>query len=211
MMSFIQKKALRKYVLVIFMLLSGTVLAANLAFTHEESALTGFLIDEHCFTTKREDPGADTRGCKLMEECLTSGYGVAVLLHDGTYKFYFCDGNFFTNSKVRDGTGGQKIAYDFIKASTKENYQAVTLRGKLTNKKKLSSSDSSVLYEVFEVRSITEATAHEAAGLPKGVPEGQEHSGAESSRAKPHEAKPHEVKPHEAKSHEEADKAPQYE
>lgn len=156
--------ARKKYVLSAFLgilLMFGSELAwAN------ETAWTGFLIDEHCFLKKADDPGSDTRDCKLMDDCVKGGYGIAVLQADGRYKFYCFDGKFFMDTKELDGTGGQKIAYEFIKASTKENYQPVTVRGMLEKAKKRSTGDSSIFYEVIAVHSLADATPHEARGLP---------------------------------------------
>ncbi|MDR2180602.1 MAG: hypothetical protein LBP21_09855 [Synergistaceae bacterium] len=143
------------------------VLGAGHVFAHQEKdTWTGFLIDEHCFLEKANDPGSDARGCKLMEGCAKSGYGIAIKDGHDKYKFYYFDGKFFTNLKNLDGTGGQKTAYNFIVASTKETYLPVTVKGKLLKDRRKSTSNVNLAYEVIEVKSLAEATPHEAKDLP---------------------------------------------
>ena len=140
--------------------------------TGEAVSFTGFLIDEHCFLKKATDPGSDTRKCKLMNGCIKGGFGITVLQPDSSYKFYYFDGNFFTETDADklDGTGGQRKAYDFIIASTKESYLAVTVTGMLLNGTKQSTNAASTaVYSVMQLSELREATSLEATGLPTGV------------------------------------------
>jgi hypothetical protein len=149
---------------VFFLFLS--VLGAERVFAHEENTWTGFLLSEHCFWEESDDPGAVTKGCKLMESCAKSGYGIAIKDGHDKYKFYYFDGKFFTDVKNFDGAEGQKIAYDFLAASTKENYLPVTVKGKVLKDRRKAARDSNRTYEVIKVKSLAEATSHEAEGLP---------------------------------------------
>lgn len=118
--------------------------------------LTGILIDEHCFERKSAAPCSDTRNCLLMKACISGGYGIAVLQGDGTYKFYYFDGNFFSLGSTTDGTGGQKLSYDVILKSTKTNNFLVTVTGHFTDEYKPSINLTNVNYQVFNVSTITE-------------------------------------------------------
>lgn len=118
--------------------------------------LTGILIDEHCFERKSAAPYSDTRNCLLMNACISGGYGIAVLQGDGTYKFYYFDGNFFSLGSTTDGTGGQKLSYDVILKSTKTNNFLVTVTGHFTDEYKPSINLTNVNYQVFNVSTITE-------------------------------------------------------
>ena len=118
--------------------------------------LTGILIDEHCFERKSAAPYNDTRNCLLMKACISGGYGIAVLQGDGTYKFYYFDGNFFSLGSTTDGTGGQKLSYDVILKSTKTNNFLVTVSGHFTDQYKPSINLTNVNYQVFNVSTITE-------------------------------------------------------
>lgn len=167
--------------LIIFSGLSGLGLIKTEA-ADESVTLTGFLIDEHCFKGKNiTDPGADTLSCKLMKGCIKSGYGIAVLKADGGYKFYYADGDFFTNvvsGAGVGGTGGQKLIYDFVVAQkakfdagtlTKQNYIPVTITGTLLPDEKASTQAGvTTTYNIVKVTELRDATKQEATGLPTG-------------------------------------------
>jgi len=156
-------------VAVLFLNFTGTV--AKAATTNDETVtLTGYIIDEHCFIKEKDDPGKDTKMCKLMDACIKGGYGIAVKQSDGSYKFYYFNGKFFTDTKVLDGTDGQKLAYDLIKASKKEDHMAVTVTGAFSGETKGAvGAAQGVEYKVLDVISLKEATDEESAKLEKGA------------------------------------------
>lgn len=141
---------------------------ASTATNSDTITLTGILIDEHCFERKSAAPCNDTRNCLLMKACISGGYGIAVLQGDGTYKFYYFDGNFFSLGSTTDGTGGQKLSYDVILKSTKTNNFLVAVTGHFTDQYKPSIRLTNVNYQVFNVSTITEVqTSTEASqGMP---------------------------------------------
>ncbi|WP_238915580.1 hypothetical protein [Clostridium sp. YIM B02555] len=156
---------------IVFVLLSyttGTVTKA--ADNYETVILTGYIIDEHCFIKEKDDPGKDKKMCKLMDGCIKGGYGIAVKQSDGSYNFYYFNGKFFTDTKALDGTEGQKLAYDLIKASKKEDHMAVTVTGAFSGETKGSvGGEQGVEYKVLDVISLKEATDEEAANLQKAA------------------------------------------
>ena len=131
-------------------------IAASAVTNSDNITLTGILIDEHCFERKSAAPYSDTRNCLLMKACISGGYGIAVLQGDGTYKFYYFDGNFFSLGSTTDGTGGQKLSYDVILKSTKTNNFLITVTGHFTDEYKPSINLTNVNYQVFNVSTITE-------------------------------------------------------
>lgn len=176
-MSCVQKSVFKPFAFLAAFLIAFSGLAAAgsaRVFAAEQITLTGFLIDEHCFLKKSADPGSDTRSCKLMNGCIKGGYGIAALQQDGSYRFYYFDGDFFTDTETLNGTGGQKTAYDFIVASAKETYLPVVAAGTLEEGVKPSTSSASAdTYSVLKLNSLREATAEEAgaANLPTGEAE----------------------------------------
>lgn len=134
---------------------------------NETVKLTGYLIDEHCFAKKNDNPGADTKNCLLMEMCIKGGYGIAVPQDDGSYKFYYFNGKFFNDVKALDGTEGQKIAYDLITASSKEDHLLVNVTGKFEAGTKESINLKGVNYPVIDVINLVEATEEEASEFQK--------------------------------------------
>jgi len=130
--------------------------------------LTGYLIDEHCFEHKSTDPGKDTKDCLLMDNCIKGGYGIAVPQTDGSYKFYYLNGKFFTEITTLNGTAGQKLAYDLIVASTKTDHIVVTVKGAFTTGvNKPSINLQGVTYPTFDAINLAEATNEEVANVEK--------------------------------------------
>ena len=124
----------------------------------EFETLTGYLIDEHCFLKKCDDPGKETKKCLLMDQCIKGGYGVAVPKEDGTYEFYYFDGDFFTDLESLNGTGGQKKAYDYINSIDKTDHIKITVKGNLNNETKQSLNQENTEYKVFAVYEISDAS-----------------------------------------------------
>ncbi|EKQ53819.1 MULTISPECIES: hypothetical protein [unclassified Clostridium] len=156
------------FVTIILSLYFANSIAAKAEDSKNESIkLTGYLIDEHCFEHKSDNPGMDTKECLQMDDCIKGGYGIAVPQKDGSYKFYYFNGKFFTDVKALDGTEGQKTAYDLIAASTKKNHFAVDVTGKVEETAKDSINLKGVTYPVIDVTSLKEATDEEAATLLK--------------------------------------------
>ncbi|HWQ70758.1 MAG TPA: cell wall-binding repeat-containing protein [Desulfitobacteriaceae bacterium] len=111
---------------------------------------TGYIIDEDCFAAMPDDPGADTKNCLSMSACAASGYGIAVLQADGTYKFYYFDGEF-----APEATGAQIQAADLIKNTTKQNHISVKVTGILNGNSKVSPADGKS-YPVITVSALVE-------------------------------------------------------
>lgn len=78
----------------------------------------GYLIDKHCFEIMK--PEKETRACLLMDECVDSGYGIAVERDDGNYEFFIFDEK------------GHQIAYDKLNELTKNTGFKITVKGTLT-------------------------------------------------------------------------------
>ncbi len=109
---------------------------------------TGFIIDEDCYINY-SDPGEDTKTCLLMSSCAASGYGIAVLQSDGSYKFYYFDGSF-----APQATGAQAEAYKLIKNTLKKNQVSISVTGSLKGDTKTAADGKS--YPVITVSSLTE-------------------------------------------------------
>jgi len=75
----------------------------------------GYLIDKHCFEIIK--PENETRACLLMDECVDSGYGIAVEQGDGSYKFLEFDEK------------GHQLAYEQLKKLTKNSGFKVIVKG----------------------------------------------------------------------------------
>lgn len=167
---YIFKITIISIVLVLLSYATATVAKSAETVGNETVTLTGYIIDEHCFIHKSDDPGKDTKMCKLMDACIQGGYGIAVNQPDGSYKFYYFNGKFFTDTKALDGTEGQKLAYDIIKASKKEDNMAVTVTGTFSGETKGSVGGAEgVEYKVLNVINLREATDEEAANFQKAA------------------------------------------
>jgi sulfite exporter TauE/SafE len=117
----------------------------------KEQSFTGYIIDEDCFVMMPQDPGSDTKVCLRMSSCTASGYGIAVLQSDGSYKFYFFDGEFAPKA-----AGAQVKAFNIISNTTKKDHVSITVKGTLTGDTRTSQSGNAVSYPVIKVSSITE-------------------------------------------------------
>ena len=83
----------------------------------EEQEWEGYLIDKHCFEIMK--PEKETRACLLMEECESSGYGIAVKQRDGSCKFFLFDKK------------GHGLAYEFLNKTTRNTNFKITIKGRL--------------------------------------------------------------------------------
>ncbi|MGV8906572.1 MAG: bacterial Ig-like domain-containing protein [Acetobacterium sp.] len=117
--------------------------------------LTGYIQDQDCFISYAPNWGADTKMCLLMHSCAASGYGITALQSDGTYKFYYFDGDFATYEPWSVGTGSQSTAWNFANATTKSNNITGTVTGTLSGGTKVSPYDG-LSYPVINVSSLTE-------------------------------------------------------
>ncbi|MDP4177544.1 MAG: cell wall-binding repeat-containing protein [Bacillota bacterium] len=117
---------------------------------------TGFIQDEDCFISYAPDYGSDTKSCLLMKSCAASGYGITALQSDGTYKFYYFDGDFATLSKgvLTPGTGSQLTARNLISNTTKADHVTVKVTGTLSGQTK--TADDGNVYPVITVTSLEE-------------------------------------------------------
>ncbi len=101
--------------IVILALLSFVALGLT---QEEKKTLTGYLVDKACSArlAKQSDPMAaaanHTRGCALMDNCATSGYGV------------FADGKFYEFDE-----NGNKQAKELLGKSSKQKGVKVRVEG----------------------------------------------------------------------------------
>ncbi|MGV8906571.1 MAG: Ig-like domain-containing protein [Acetobacterium sp.] len=114
----------------------------------------GFIQDQDCFISYAGNWGADTKPCLLMHSCAASGYGITALQSNGTYKFYYFDGDFAIYSPWTVGTGSQLIAWNFANATTKMNNITGLVTGTLDGTEKI--SPDGISYPVINVLSLTE-------------------------------------------------------
>lgn len=80
----------------------------------------GYLIDKHCFEIMK--PEKETRACLLMEECESSGYGIAVKQSDESYKYFLFDKK------------GHCLAFDYLNKATKNTGFKLAVKGCLDGK-----------------------------------------------------------------------------
>jgi sulfite exporter TauE/SafE len=137
------------------------VKASSASSTQQPTAFTGYLIDEDCFVRSAyKNPADETGGCLTMPSCAASGYGLAVKQRDGSYKFYYFDGNIAADAgdTPKGATGGQKAAWNFINSSIPDGNIAVkvsgTLSGKTCTNPDIDSADGK-FYPVLTVSSIS--------------------------------------------------------
>jgi len=112
-------------IMVIFL---NTLTSCSIFAKNKVSAETmkGYIIDVHCFDLK-PDPAADSKACLQMKGCAASGYGIAVPQNDGSYKFYFFDGNF-----APAPTDSQLDAVNLINSISKKDQLYISVTGTLT-------------------------------------------------------------------------------
>lgn len=143
----------------------------------KQVTFTGYIQDEDCFVTyvpdpktgvATEDPGDDSRGCLLMKQCAGSGYGVTVKQADGTYKYYYFDGDFASGTMKNFivGTGAQKTSWDLINNTKKQDHVTIKVTGTIdgstrTNTNVISqASQDDIYYPVIKVISLEEVTSN---------------------------------------------------
>ena len=135
--------------LIAIMASAGCVGNGNLvAAEQSDLSLSGYVMDEHCFV-KKPEPELDSKMCLQMPTCAASGYGLAVLQDDGTYKFYYLDGDF-----APDATDGQDLAAKIINQTEKMDHIYLTVKGNLAGTRK---SAAEVDYAVIRVNEMAEA------------------------------------------------------
>jgi len=117
---------------------------------------TGYIQDQDCFISYAPNYGDDTKTCLSMKPCVASGYGITALESDGSYKFYYFDGDFatFPDRKTFDGTGSQLSAWNLIQNTIKKNNITITVKGKLNGEIKTASDGNT--YPVITVTSLAE-------------------------------------------------------
>jgi hypothetical protein len=147
------KKYLLLKIIVLGLILSLILpLASACALSAEQisaQTLNGYIMDEHCFM-KKPDPGSDTKKCLQMAGCAASGFGIAVKQEDGTYKFYYFDGNF-----APDATDSQLKSIDLIAKTEKTDHIYITVTGKITGEIKKASDGCE--FQLIKVESIMES------------------------------------------------------
>lgn len=111
--------------------------------------LTGIVTDVHCYL-KKPDPTLDSKKCLQMPACAATGYGLAVLQSDNTYKFYFLDGEF-----APAATGAQATAAKLIDDSPKADHFYFTVTGTLTGE--TIKADDGKSYPVLNVSQLSES------------------------------------------------------
>lgn len=112
--------------------------------------MVGYIIDAHCFA-KKSVPGSDSRICLQMPACAATGYGIAVLQNDNTYRFFYFNGN-----TAPMATEAQIMAAKLIQDSTKNDNIFISVTGMLSGDT-LAAPDGSI-YPVFTVSSMSEIT-----------------------------------------------------
>lgn len=92
-----------------------------------------------------------------MKSCAASGYGITALQSDGTYKFYYFDGDFATlaGKTFNNGTGSQLDAWNLIHNTAKSDHVSIKVTGTLNGDTKVSPYDGKS-YPVIKVTSLTE-------------------------------------------------------
>ncbi|BAH06013.1 hypothetical protein CKR_0962 [Clostridium kluyveri NBRC 12016] len=117
---------------------------------------TGYIQDQDCFISYAPNYGDDTKMCLSMKSCAANGYGITALESDGSYKFYYFDGDFaaFADGKTFDGTGSQLSAWNLIQNTIKKNNITITVKGKLNGEIKTASDGNT--YPVITVTSLAE-------------------------------------------------------
>jgi len=159
--------------------LGGNYAEINIASIQEASAitpvsgdLTGYVIDEDCFTGNT-NPGADSIMCLRMGSCAASGYGIAVLQADGTYSFAYFDGTFSTTSGT-PATGGQLQTAALLAGTLTENHVTIHVTGQYTGEKikNTTGTNNNTLYPVFSLSALSEVITPTAAptNVPTSVP-----------------------------------------
>lgn len=148
------KGLLSKKTLVFLLTLAAIIASAGcagigplVAAENTDLSLSGYIMDEHCFV-KKPEPELDSKMCLQMPTCAASGYGLAALQEDGTYKFYYFDGDFAPNA-----TDGQDLAAKIINQTQKTDHIYIEVKGNLSGIRK---SVAEVSYDVVRINEIAE-------------------------------------------------------
>lgn len=146
-----KKSKIKTVISSLFLILFSISLAScgQKAVASNQQTLTGIVTDVHCFL-KKPDPTLDSKKCLQMPACAATGFGLAVLQSDKTYKFYFLDGEF-----ALEATGAQETVAKLIDASTKEDHFYFTVTGTLTGETMKTEDGKS--YPVLNVIQISES------------------------------------------------------
>ncbi|OJU16252.1 MAG: hypothetical protein BGN88_00120 [Clostridiales bacterium 43-6] len=131
--------------------------------TPKTVTLSGYIIDEDCFTSPGyHDPSKETRGCLLMPSCAAGGYGLAVKQADGSFVFYYFDGQISglsqSGERIDNATAGQRLAWEFIDKNIKDSSLLVTVSAQLTGEKRTNPNPETadgIYYQVLKVVKIT--------------------------------------------------------
>ena len=134
--------------LLLIILSLGMASCAKKATASNPQTLTGIVTDVHCFV-KKPDPALDSKKCLQMPACAATGFGLAVMQSDKTYKFYFLDGEFAPSA-----TGSQETVAKLIDNSTKTDHFYFTVTGTLTGETITADGKS---YPVLKVSEISES------------------------------------------------------
>ena len=134
--------------LLLIILSFGLASCAQKATASNPQTLTGIVTDVHCFV-KKPDPALDSKKCLQMPACAATGFGLAVMQSDKTYKFYFLDGEFAPSE-----TGAQETVAKLIDNSTKTDHFYFTVTGTLTGETITADGKS---YPVLKVSEISES------------------------------------------------------
>jgi len=138
-------------VLCLLMVMTAALLSAcaKSAEASGPQTFTGIVTDVHCYL-KKPDLTLDSKKCLLMPACAATGYGLAVLQSDKTYKFYFLDGEFAPNA-----TGAQLTAAKLIEASEKTDHFFFTVTGTVSEETKKIAYEKE--YPILKVTEIAES------------------------------------------------------
>jgi len=135
--------------LTLIIILFGLASCGQRAAVSNPQILTGVVTDVHCFL-KKPDPTLDAKKCLLMPACAATGYGLAVMHSDKTYKFYFLDGEF-----APAASGAQDAVAKLINDSTKTDHFYFTVTGELTGEMKKAEDGKS--YPILKISEISES------------------------------------------------------
>lgn len=147
----IARPSLAALILILFLFLIMSALTACASSRVQAEApitMVGIVTDEHCFL-KKPEPELDSKKCLQMPACAATGYGIAVLQSDKTYKFYYLDGDF-----APAATGGQDLAIKLIDASTRIDHFYVSVTGKLAGENRKAADGQS--YPLIQVSALSE-------------------------------------------------------
>lgn len=134
--------------LLLIILSFGLASCGKKAAASNPQTLIGVVTDVHCFV-KKPDPTLDSKKCLQMPACAATGFGLAVMQSDKTYKFYFLDGEFAPNA-----TGAQETVAKLIDNSTKTDHFYFTVTGTLTGETKTADGKT---YPILKVSEISES------------------------------------------------------